>query len=177
MIYFRFWEARLLGVHEYHNFHITGQSVSFHGNSVASSLQVFYRTSPEKPHGDKKVSLRLPTGSRMSIICGACTPHRALLLSDKGTFITKNAFLAYEEIKVDPGELLMPAEGYYVVFDAVLLENGSMFRIGDALFWRDNEEGIMRRNPMKLLGEGVKGLSFRAHCADNYPLLVSVSHL
>ncbi|XP_058651456.1 cation channel sperm-associated auxiliary subunit epsilon-like isoform X4 [Onychostoma macrolepis] len=165
------WEARILGVHEYHHFHMTSQSVSFLGNSVASSQHVFYRTSSEKAHGDEKVSLRLPTGSRMSIVWGACTPHRALLLSDKGTFITKNAFLTYEEIKVDPGELLMPTEGYYLVFDAVLLENGLIFRIGDALFWRDNEEGILRRNPMKLLGEGVKGLSFRTQCADYYPLL------
>ncbi|XP_026079983.1 cation channel sperm-associated protein subunit epsilon isoform X2 [Carassius auratus] len=166
-----FWEAPLLGVHEYHNFHITSQSVSFHGKSVASSQHVFYRTSPEKPHGDKNVSLRLPTGSRMSIVWGACTPHQALLLSDKGTFITKNAFLTYEEIKVDPGELLMPAEGYYVVFDAVLLENGSIFRIGDALYWRDNEEGILMNIPIKLLGGGVKGLSFRSQCADYYSLL------
>ncbi|KAL0177775.1 hypothetical protein M9458_026669, partial [Cirrhinus mrigala] len=110
------------------------------------------------------------TKSPMSIVWGACTPYRALLLSDKGTFITKNAFLTYEEMTVDPGELLVPDEGYYVVSDAVLLGNGSVFRIGDALFWRDNEDGILRRNPMKLLDEGVKGLSFRTHCADDYPL-------
>ncbi|XP_043111808.1 cation channel sperm-associated protein subunit epsilon-like [Puntigrus tetrazona] len=166
-----FWEAHVLGDHEYHHFHVISQSVSFHGKSVASSQHVFYRASPEKPHDDEKVSLRLSTGSQMSITWDACTPHRAMLLSDKGTFITKNAFLTYEEIKVDPGDLPMPAEGYYVVFDAVLLENGSIFRIEDALFWRDNEEGILRRNPIKLLGEGVKGLSFRTQCAEDYPLL------
>ncbi|XP_050981307.1 cation channel sperm-associated auxiliary subunit epsilon-like isoform X1 [Labeo rohita] len=165
-----FWEALLLGDHKYHHLHIISQSVSFHGKSVASSQHVFYGTSPEKPYGDKEVSLRLPTGSPMSIVWGACTPYRALLLSDKGTFMTKNAFLTYEEMKVDPGELLMPDEGYYVVSDAVLLGNGSVFHIGDALFWRDNEDGILRRNPTKLIDEGVKGLSFRTHCADDYPL-------
>ncbi|KTG38880.1 hypothetical protein cypCar_00038993 [Cyprinus carpio] len=83
----------------------------------------------------------------------------------------KNTAMMPSVIKVDPGELLMPAEGYYVVFDAVLLENGSIFRIGDALFWRDNEDGKLRKNPIKLPGEGVKGLSFRTQCADYYPLL------
>ncbi|XP_052006857.1 cation channel sperm-associated auxiliary subunit epsilon-like [Xyrauchen texanus] len=165
-----FWEARLLGNPEYHSFCIFGQSVSFHGQCVVSSRHTFYMASPEKPYGDREVSLYLPTGSQLSLVWGVCTPYRALLLSEKGTFMTKNAFLTYEEVKVDPGDLHVPAEGYFTIFEAALLENALIFRVGDALLWRDNKDRILRMNPNKLLDHGVKGLNFRTQCVDYYPL-------
>lgn len=63
------------------------------------------------------------TGCQLSKIWETCSHYQALVLSDKG--------ITQVDVKVvDSGELLVPAEGYYTISEAVLLENGLIFCTG-----------------------------------------------
>uniref|UniRef100_A0A4W5NIE8 Catsper channel auxiliary subunit epsilon n=1 Tax=Hucho hucho TaxID=62062 RepID=A0A4W5NIE8_9TELE len=108
-------------------------------------------------------------GSPLSLVWGTCELYRGLLLSDTGALITKNAFLTSEELMVDPGTLPVPPEGYFTVDQAALLEDGIIFRIDDALYWRDNQDRVLTEHP-QLPTSGVMGIYQRTCCASNYPV-------
>lgn len=118
--------------------------------------------------------MRLAPGSPLSLVWGTCELYRGLLLSDTGALITKNAFLTSEELKVNPGTLPVPPKGYFTVDQAALLEDGIIFRIDGALYWRDNQDRVLTEHP-QLPTSGVMGLYQRTCCASNYPVQVSIS--
>ncbi|KAL0983832.1 hypothetical protein UPYG_G00133340 [Umbra pygmaea] len=165
-----YWEAEIPGDKEYVNLYIFGQPVSFQHRLVMDSQRIFYWTEPEPHIGERAVSLRLAPGCPLSLVWGTCKRHHALLLSDTGTLITKNAFLTSEELTVNPGVLPVPSEGHFTVDQAALLEDGIIFRIGGALFWRDNQDGVLTEHP-ELPTSGVKGLYQRTSCISDYPEL------
>uniref|UniRef100_A0A3P9A255 Uncharacterized protein n=2 Tax=Esox lucius TaxID=8010 RepID=A0A3P9A255_ESOLU len=64
--------------------------------------------------------------------------------------------------------LPVPLEGYFTVDQAALLEDGIIFRIDGALYWRDNQDGVLTEHP-QLPTSGVKGLYQRTCCVSHYP--------
>ncbi|KAJ7984928.1 hypothetical protein DPEC_G00359840 [Dallia pectoralis] len=162
-----YWKAAIRGDKEYSNVHISGQPVSFQHRFVIDSQHTFYSVEPEDPNGGREVSLRLAPGYPLSLVWGTCKPYHAVLLSDSGALITKNAFLTSVELKVDPGMFPVPLEGYFTVDQAALLEDGIIFRIDDALYWRDDLDGVLTEHP-QLPTSGVKGLYQRTCCVSHY---------
>ncbi|XP_035380176.1 cation channel sperm-associated protein subunit epsilon-like [Electrophorus electricus] len=164
-----YWEALVPDNHKYNSFFVVGQPVSLWQQFVASSQHTFYWAEPAKPYRAQEVPVRLAAGSQLSVVWGTCAPHRALLLTDQGIFMTEDSFGTHQEVMVEPGDLHVPPQGYFRVDDAALLENGIIFRIGNTLLWRANEDRVLRKHEVKLFSEGVRGLKFREHCVDHYP--------
>ncbi|KAK1796224.1 hypothetical protein P4O66_009299, partial [Electrophorus voltai] len=164
-----YWEALVPDNHKYNSFFVVGQPVSLWQQFVASSQHTFYWAEPAKPYRAQEVPVRLAAGSQLSVVWGTCAPHRALLLTDQGIFMTEDSFRTHQEVMVEPGDLHVPPQGYFRVDDAALLENGIIFRIGNTLLWRANEDRVLRKLEVKLFSEGVIGLKFREHCVDHYP--------
>uniref|UniRef100_A0A4W5NKQ8 Catsper channel auxiliary subunit epsilon n=1 Tax=Hucho hucho TaxID=62062 RepID=A0A4W5NKQ8_9TELE len=167
-----YWEAVIPGDERFNDFHIYGQPISFQHRFVIDGQHTFYWPEPAEPNGEREVSLRLAPGSPLSLVWGTCELYRGLLLSDTGALITKNAFLTSEELMVDPGTLPVPPEGYFTVDQAALLEDGIIFRIDDALYWRDNQDRVLTEHP-QLPTSGVMGIYQRTCCASNYPVQIS----
>ncbi|XP_041756611.1 cation channel sperm-associated protein subunit epsilon isoform X2 [Coregonus clupeaformis] len=164
-----YWEAVIPGDERYNDFHIYGQPISFQHRFVIEGQHTFYWPEPTEPNREREVSLRLAPGSPLLLVWGTCELYHGLLLSDTGALITKNAFLTSEELKVDPGSLPVPPEGYFTVDQAALLEDGIIFRIDGALYWRDNQDRVLTEHP-QLPTSGVMGLYQRTCCASNYPV-------
>ncbi|KAM6956179.1 cation channel sperm-associated auxiliary subunit epsilon-like [Aplochiton taeniatus] len=163
-----YWTTTIPGNRQYVNLQIRGQPVSFQDRFIISSWHTFYWPEPEVPVKTRDVSLRLAHGSPLKLTWATCENYRVLVLSDLGTFITKDAFGTYSEVKVNPGIVPVPPEGFFTIEEAALLDDGIILRIKDALYWRDSHDQSLTQDP-QLPSSGIIGIHLRTSCVDFYP--------
>ena len=108
----------------------------------------------------------------MIVVSSTCKSYRTILLSELGCFYTPDAFKSYEELKVEPGLVPVPPEGYFTVDESALLEDGILFLINSTLYWWDVHLRTLTTPPSLSL-DPVKGIYQRTSCVKYYPLQAS----
>ncbi|XP_066553444.1 cation channel sperm-associated auxiliary subunit epsilon-like [Amia ocellicauda] len=164
-----YWEVPLTNIGNIQTYWIKGMAVNFQDCFVFSSKYMLHDLDPQGLPEDTEVPLRLPQGHPLSVVWQSCFPNRALLLSDTGTFSTRDAFNTVVEIRVIPCQLATPLEGHFIVTGAVLVEGGILFLMSGSVYWRNNSGHFWKRQE-DLPGSGVLGLQYRPLCWQEYPI-------
>lgn len=117
-----------------------------------------------------EVSISSPPGSDIILSWSSCTPTKAVLVTESGTFLTVNGFKTSEEIKF-PSTVIDRTLASSVI-DVVVGDNTILFLIQDTVFAM-NSNVFYRLGGNIIPDRGIKGIRGRIWCASEYPIEVS----
>ncbi|XP_077200552.1 cation channel sperm-associated auxiliary subunit epsilon-like isoform X2 [Paroedura picta] len=154
--------------------HVTGRTITFQDCFVVDTPLVIIPSHVYLKH-NYSLSVSLPAGSNIMVSWSECFPTSAVLVTDFGTFFTKDGFRTSTEIKFPPN--IIDSAFIHSVKEVAVFLDHFMILIGDVIYKVEKHKISRLGKEMGLPESGIIGIRSRAWCLPEYPGINDLSDM